>query len=69
MYNMGKKDQVVRFIAGSVVLAIGIAFNMPFIGTMGGIFMALSFIGNCPFYCLLKIDSCQVRSKENSSDI
>jgi len=69
MYNMGKVDQVARFIVGFIMLTIGIVFDMPFIGTMGGIFMALSFIGNCPFYCMLKIDTCKINSQKDSRDI
>ena len=67
MYNMSKLDKVLRFIVGFVMLAVGIIFNMAFVGTMGGIFMALSFIGNCPFYCLLKIDTCKVKCQERSN--
>lgn len=68
MYNMGKIDQVIRFLVGFVMLTVGILFNMAFVGTMGAIFMALSLIGNCPFYCMLKIDTCKVKCKETRND-
>lgn len=69
MYNMGKKDQVIRFIVGSVMLSAGVLLHMPFVGTMGAIFMALSFIGNCPFYCMLKIDTYDEKSDKKRNCI
>jgi len=68
MNNMGRIDQVIRFLVGFAMLTVGIIFNMAFIATMGAIFMALSLLGNCPFYCMLDIDTTSLQSQKSSKE-
>lgn len=61
--NMGMVDRIIRvvlaviasglYITGTVTGAVGVGMMI-----LGGIFLAVSFLGFCPIYALLGIKTC-----------
>lgn len=59
--NLGKVDRALRIIVGLVVIGYGV-IDSSLLGLIGLIPLGTAFIGWCPLYCPLKINTC---SKEN----
>jgi sulfite exporter TauE/SafE len=59
--NEGQMDRRLRIIAGVVILALGVAYGSWW-GLVGLIPVATGFVGFCPLYALLGIDTCADRT-------
>jgi len=64
--NIGKIDRLVRFIAGLVIIGLGVVFQSWW-GALGLVPLATASIGWCPPYALLGINTCQVAEKEREA--
>lgn len=56
--NIGNMDKALRIILGALIIIIG-AVNKSVWGVMGMIPIISAFIGICPFYLLLGINTCK----------
>jgi hypothetical protein len=52
--NMGRADKTLRFIAGVIIIALGLYFNSWW-GAIGLIPLVTSLVGWCPLYVPFKI--------------
>jgi Inner membrane protein YgaP-like, transmembrane domain len=60
--NVGKTDQIIRIVAGIVLLAVGILVPMSttlsiILVILGALLLVTGFLGVCPLYALLKINT------------
>ncbi len=59
--NIGKSDRVIRIVLGVALLAIVLLGHGPlrWLGLIGIVPLATAFIGWCPAYSLLGINTCE----------
>ena len=55
-FNIGTLDRSIRFVLGAAIIAAGI-FYQSWWGVIGLLLIITGFIGWCPAYTLLNIDS------------
>jgi hypothetical protein len=61
--NVGKADKFIRIVIGLAIISMGILYNSWF-GIIGVIPILTAFIGFCPLYTLLGINTCPLRQKQ-----
>ena len=54
--NMGKVDRIIRFVAGAVIIGLGIYYKSWF-GLIGAVPLVTSLVGWCPAYIPFKIST------------
>jgi Protein of unknown function (DUF2892) len=58
LQNMGTFDRIIRFIVGSILMALAYYYrDLPysFLGWLGAIPLATSLFGYCPFYSIVGV--------------
>ena len=61
--NVGKFDRTLRVVLGAVILGAGFLYHN-WLGVIGIIPLATAFLGWCPLYSLLGLNTCP--AKEHS---
>jgi len=65
--NIGRTDKYIRIIGGVVILLLGIYFRS-WLGLLGFIPLVLAFMGWCPIYTLLGVDTCPLPQNEEMEE-
>lgn len=55
--NIGKTDKIARYVVAAVLLALGIYYGIWWLYVIAGGMALTAFIGYCPPYKLLKMDT------------
>ncbi|MDX9757497.1 MAG: DUF2892 domain-containing protein [Sulfurimonas sp.] len=55
--NIGKVDKVARIVVGVILIVLGMMTNS-LLGLIGIIPIVTAFLGTCPFYTLLNMNTC-----------
>ena len=61
--NVGSVDQVVRFIIGAVIIAVGYYYNSWW-GLLGLLVLATATFSFCPAYVPFGINTCETKKKK-----
>ncbi len=61
--NIGKKDRLIRIIAGVVVVGLGLKFKS-WLGLIGLVLIATAILRWCPAYVPLKMDTREEEEKQ-----
>jgi len=64
--NVGRKDRLIRIIAGVVIVGLGLYFKSWW-GLIGLLAIATAILRWCPAYVPLKMDTREPEEKEESS--
>ncbi|MFQ5587593.1 MAG: DUF2892 domain-containing protein [Nitrospiria bacterium] len=59
--NLGKSDRIIRFLAGSLFIGLGVYF-ISWWGAVGGILVFTAAVGWCPLYLPFGLSSCSSKS-------
>jgi Protein of unknown function (DUF2892) len=64
--NVGTIDRAVRVVLGLVLLAYALKLGMPetgwnWVGWLGVVPLATAFLGTCPLYSLLGVNTCSAK--------
>ncbi len=61
--NIGKRDRLIRIIAGVVIVGLGLKFKT-WLGLIGLLLIATAILRWCPAYVPLKMDTREEEEKE-----
>ncbi len=61
--NVGSVDQVIRFIIGAVIIAVGYYYNSWW-GLLGLLVLATATFSFCPAYVPFGINTCETKKKK-----
>ncbi|HEB77360.1 MAG TPA: DUF2892 domain-containing protein [Methylothermaceae bacterium] len=64
--NVGRKDRLIRIIAGVVIAGLGLYFKT-WLGLLGLVLIATAVLRWCPAYAPLKIDTREPEEKQQES--
>jgi hypothetical protein len=57
--NIGNIDRILRIVAGLVLLSLTVVGPQTWWGLVGIIPLATAFMGNCPAYSILGVNTCE----------
>jgi hypothetical protein len=61
--NEGKVDRVLRVIVGAAVVSLVFAGPQTAWGWVGLVPLVTGFVGNCPLYSILGVNTCGIRQQ------
>ncbi|ESQ16281.1 MAG: DUF2892 domain-containing protein [Thiohalocapsa sp. PB-PSB1] len=66
--NVGKLDRNIRFVAGGVLIVLGIISGVWWLDIFGLILIATAYFGTCFAYLPLGVNTAKEKTEESSTD-